>query len=205
MMYVEGIFFEMKLLPVALVATSRFNSHSSIFPSQLGLWSFQSSLLPRYPREMSTSLASAQSTDPEQSAKNCVPCSGLDSSAVLPLEQVQSHLQSTLPLWTLRQITGQDAPPNAQKLSRSFVAKSFQAALDAINAMGTIAEEENHHPDFHLTNYREVQIDLFTHKLNGITQNDLVLAEKLDQVSILYSPKWLKAHPEADSSSKAST
>ena len=64
--------------------------------------------------------------------------------------------------------------------------------------MGAIAERESHHPDFHLTNYRDVEITLWTHKLGGITENDLKLAEMLDnEVKIEYSPKWLKAHPEA--------
>ena len=79
-----------------------------------------------------------------------------------------------------------------------FTAKNFQAAMDAIQAMGIIAERENHHPDFHLTNYRDVRIEIFTHKLQGITENDVALAEMFSkEVKISYSPKWLKEHPEA--------
>ena len=89
-------------------------------------------------------------------------------------------------------------------ISKSLVAKTFQAALDALNEMGAIAEREGHHPDFHLTSYRNVQIDLFTHSLQGITENDLTLAELLDQVPIEYSPKWLKEHPAAASHAKNS-
>lgn len=86
---------------------------------------------------------------------------------------------------------------------RNFTAKNFQAALDAINACGAVAEAESHHPNFHLTNYREVGVDVWTHKLGGVTENDLILAQKLDaQVQVDYSPRWLKAHPEAASTAK---
>ena len=142
----------------------------------------------------------------------CVPCSSLDPSALLSLDNVKSHLETTLKLWTLESLPSKDSVTNDKDdqtsstswmLSRQFVAKNFQAALDAINAMGVIAEAQNHHPDFHLTNYRHVQIDVYTHKLNGITENDISLAALLDQgVSVAYSPKWLKEHPEASFTAK---
>jgi 4a-hydroxytetrahydrobiopterin dehydratase len=125
--------------------------------------------------------------------KKCLPCEGLDASAVLPIESVTQRLEQTLPLWSLQPIPGSDN----QLISKSFVAKNFQAALDAINAMGAIAEVQGHHPDFHLTSYRNVRIDLFTHSLQGITENDLTLAELFDQVPVDYSPKWLKENPAA--------
>lgn len=93
-------------------------------------------------------------------------------------------------MWTLQPKEG-----STGMLSRSFTAKNFQAALNAINSMGAIAESEGHHPDFHLTNYRDVRIDLYTHSVGGITENDIVLAEQLDRVEIVYSPKWLKDQP----------
>ena len=90
-----------------------------------------------------------------------------------------------------------------QKLTQVFVAKDFQAALDAINAMGVVAEREGHHPDFHLTNYREVKVVLYTHSLNGLTRNDFLLARMLnDEVSIRFSPKWLRANPDAQTRNK---
>mmetsp|Transcript_1595 Transcript_1595/g.3057 ORF Transcript_1595/g.3057 Transcript_1595/m.3057 type:complete len:151 (+) Transcript_1595:170-622(+) len=83
-------------------------------------------------------------------------------------------------------------------ICRKYTARNFQAALDSINAMGAIAERENHHPDFHLTGYRNVEVVLFTHSLGGISMNDIELAKMLDaDVIVDYSPKWLKSHPEA--------
>ena len=67
-------------------------------------------------------------------------------------------------------------------------------------AIGRIAERENHHPDMHLTGYRDVEIVLFTHSLEGISANDIALAKMIDtEVTFVYSPQWLRNHPEAHS------
>jgi 4a-hydroxytetrahydrobiopterin dehydratase len=89
-------------------------------------------------------------------------------------------------------------------LHRHYVTKNFQTALDSINAIGAIAEREGHHPNLHLTNYREVEIEIYTHKLNGLSKNDFILAEQISkEVSIDYSPKWLRENPDASSTSVA--
>lgn len=131
-------------------------------------------------------------------AKVCVPCSGLDESALLTQDQVKAEI-ATMPLWGLQEKDGIPC------ISRHYVAKSFQAALDSINAFGAIAERESHHPDFHLTKYREVEISIWTHKLGGLTKNDVELAKVLDkEVEVVYSPKWLREHPEAASTDGSS-
>lgn len=155
---------------------------------QKGTFSLQVPSSVSLPRQREDTMSACSMKD-----QKCVPCEGLDASAVLSLELVTQRLETSLPLWSLQPIPGSDN----QLISKSFVAKNFQAALDAINAMGAIAESQGHHPDFHLTSYRNVRIDLFTHSLQGITENDLVLAELFDQVPVEYSPKWLKEHPAA--------
>ena len=55
-----------------------------------------------------------------------------------------------------------------------------------------MAEAEGHHPDLHLTNFRDVSITVSTHVVGGITQPDIILAAKLDAVPVEYSPKWLR-------------
>jgi 4a-hydroxytetrahydrobiopterin dehydratase len=106
----------------------------------------------------------------------------------VPLERVQAVLPS-LPLWKLSD--------DHKRLSRAFTAKSFAAALAFINAVGAVAEAEGHHPDLHLTSYRKVEIVLYTHAVGGLTENDLIMAALIDAVPVVYSPKWLKEHPEA--------
>eukprot|EP00527_Entomoneis_sp_CCMP2396_P002728 CAMPEP_0198145398 /NCGR_PEP_ID=MMETSP1443-20131203/23197_1 /TAXON_ID=186043 /ORGANISM="Entomoneis sp., Strain CCMP2396" /LENGTH=123 /DNA_ID=CAMNT_0043809037 /DNA_START=201 /DNA_END=572 /DNA_ORIENTATION=- len=120
----------------------------------------------------------------------------MDPSFLLSSDQIQEQLSiKKLSMWTYS--------PDQKQISRSFMAKSFQAALDALNAMGAIAEQESHHPDFHLTDYRNLQVVLWTHKVGGVTESDLTLAALLDQqVTVDYSPKWLKEHPEAEASAQ---
>ena len=136
------------------------------------------------------------------SAPKCVPCSGLDDSAKLSVDEARTELASIKnpsSLWALK-----ESPDGVLSLSRKFTARNFQAAIDSINAVGAIAELENHHPDLHLTNYREVEIEIYTHKVNGITRNDFVLAGKINgEVTIEYSPKWLRENPAAVSTSKS--
>ena len=67
-------------------------------------------------------------------------------------------------------------------LSRDFKFKDFKEALDFINKVGAIAEEEGHHPDIHLTSYNKVKIELFTHAISGLSENDFILAAKIDQL-----------------------
>lgn len=143
---------------------------------------------------------------------NCIPCSSLDKSHLIPIDVIRDRVNRELPLWSVRQGRGaEDVVVSADgssktdntgggfesMLFRKFTAKNFQAALDAINAMGAIAEAESHHPNFHLTNYRDVEVEIFTHKLGGVSENDFALAKLLDQVQIDYSPKWLKENPHS--------
>lgn len=105
-------------------------------------------------------------------------------------DEVDAHLQQlSSKVWCLSS--------NGDSISRSFVCRNFKAALAVINAAGDVAENLAHHPDLHLTNYRNVEIRIFTHAVNGLTVDDFKLASALDAISIDYSPKWLKEHPEA--------
>ncbi len=74
------------------------------------------------------------------------------------------------------------------------MAKNFSQALESINAIGRIAERENHHPDVHLTGYRNVEIVLYTHSIGGVSANDLSLARMIEEEvgckREFYSPKW---------------
>ena len=123
--------------------------------------------------------------------KVCAPCASLNEEALLSIELIQGQL-ADMPLWSLEETDG------GYCISRRFTAQNFQAALEALNSFGAIAEREGHHPDLHLTNYREVTISLWTHKLGGLTQNDLTLAKVFDtEVEVVYSPKWLRENPGA--------
>ena len=81
-------------------------------------------------------------------------------------------------------------------MSRTFTAKNWAAAMSFFNAVSEIAEEEGHHPDLHLTSWRNVAVELSTHAIGGLSMPDLVMAAKIDAIKVDYSPKWLRERPE---------
>ncbi|KAJ1443326.1 pterin 4 alpha carbinolamine dehydratase-domain-containing protein [Ochromonadaceae sp. CCMP2298] len=85
-----------------------------------------------------------------------------------------------------------------KSISRVFTCRNFKAAVDFINRAAEVAERADiqHHPDLHLTQYRDVVVTCWTHAAEGLTQYDFKLARALDSVGVDYSPKWLKARPE---------
>jgi len=98
-------------------------------------------------------------------------------------DQVQTRL-GAIPLWKLSD--------DGTAIYREFTTKNWGAAMAFFNTLSELAEEEGHHPDFHLTNWRNVRIDLSTHAIGGLSIPDFVIAAKLDNIPITYSPKWLK-------------
>ena len=89
-----------------------------------------------------------------------------------------------VPVWSLN--------PQRTAISRAFTAKNWQCAVDFLNALSAVAEAEGHHPDVHLTNYRDVRVEVTTHAIGGLSLHDFVLAAKLDGIDVTYSPKWLR-------------
>lgn len=65
--------------------------------------------------------------------------------------------------------------------------KDFAAAVRFLQDIAEVAEEEDHHPDIHLTGYRKLKIDLSTHAVGGLSENDFILAAKIEKL-----PKELK-------------
>ena len=107
--------------------------------------------------------------------------------------------RDSVKLWTI-------VPPEGEspaKLQREFVCKNFVAALDFITAAGAIAEERGHHPDFHLTGYRNVRVVVYSHGVSALTDNDFNLCVQIDgDVKISYSPKFLKENPHIAATAK---
>jgi len=65
--------------------------------------------------------------------------------------------------------------------------KGFLSAVEFIEKIAQVAEAEDHHPDLHLTGYRKLAIELSTHAIGGLSENDFILAAKIDQL-----PRQLK-------------
>lgn len=66
-------------------------------------------------------------------------------------------------------------------LRRAFKFKNFREALDFINRVGELAEEQGHHPELHF-GWGHVELEVWTHKIDGLTQSDFVFAAKVDQL-----------------------
>ena len=64
-------------------------------------------------------------------------------------------------------------------LEKEYSFKNFKEALDFTNRVGAIAEQEDHHPDIHL-GWGKVKLTLWTHSIGGLSENDFILAAKLD-------------------------
>ncbi|HSX08875.1 MAG TPA: 4a-hydroxytetrahydrobiopterin dehydratase [Candidatus Saccharimonadales bacterium] len=102
--------------------------------------------------------------------KKCVPCEG----GVKPLkpDEYGSYLRTELSGWT---------DVDAVKIEKDYKFKDFQEALDFIARVGQIAEGEGHHPDIYLHDYKFVKLTLSTHAIGGLSENDFILASKIDQ------------------------
>jgi 4a-hydroxytetrahydrobiopterin dehydratase len=109
----------------------------------------------------------------ELRAKRCVSCEA-GVPAMTP-EQVKLHL-AAVPGWTLTE--------DGKRIRRQWRVKEFLTALDFFNRVGVIAEQEDHHPDLHLVGYRNVTIEIWTHALGGLSENDFILAAKIDMLPV---------------------
>jgi 4a-hydroxytetrahydrobiopterin dehydratase len=73
---------------------------------------------------------------------------------------------------------------DGKAIRREWRVKDFASGLDFFDRIGRIAEEQDHHPDLHLTGYRNVAIELSTHAVGGLSENDFILAAKIDQLPV---------------------
>ena len=101
----------------------------------------------------------------------CVPCEG--GVPMLQRDAAATFLKAT-PDWSLSD--------DAKMISRKVGLKNFVQAMQLLNKIGDVAESEGHHPDLHLTGYRNVRIDLTTHAIGGLSENDFIVAAKIDQL-----------------------
>ena len=67
-------------------------------------------------------------------------------------------------------------------ITKDFIFKNFNHAIEFINKIASIAEKENHHPDILLHGYKRVNIKLFTHSFNGLSDKDFKVAEEIDRI-----------------------
>ena len=104
------------------------------------------------------------------SARKCTPCEG--GTAPLPPSAAQQFL-ADLNGWEL---------VDGKLIRKTVKCKDFMDAVALISRIAPIAEAEDHHPDLHLTGYRKLTIELSTHAIGGLSENDFILAAKIDKL-----------------------
>jgi 4a-hydroxytetrahydrobiopterin dehydratase len=118
-----------------------------------------------------------QSVD-ELVRKKCVPCEG--GVDPYPLDEAKRQLES-LPGWYLTH--------EGQRIRKDWKVKNFMAGMEFFNRCAVIAEEDGHHPDLHIEGYRNLSVELWTHAIGGLSENDFILAAKIDQLPIQLADK----------------
>lgn len=113
----------------------------------------------------------------ELAKKKCVPCE--DKTGRLEADESVEFL-AQLDRWHIIENT---------TIEKTLQFKDFASALSFINKVGEIAEKENHHPDISLFSWNKVKFHLSTHSINGLSENDFILAAKIDELA-RQSRKW---------------
>ena len=106
---------------------------------------------------------------PELADKTCVPCKG----GVEPFKTgAINALKPQIPKWEV---------VKEHHLKRTFTFADFRTALDFVNRVGEVAEQQGHHPDILLT-WGKAEITLWTHKIDGLSESDFIMAAKIDKL-----------------------
>src|SRR4051812_9083759 len=105
--------------------------------------------------------------------KACTPCEG--DVPPLSADDVKGLLE---------EVEGWQLAAEGRRIRRTWTAKHFMAAIDFFNRVAALAEQEGHHPDLHLEGYRHVTVEVWTHALGGLSENDFILAAKINQIPI---------------------
>lgn len=105
--------------------------------------------------------------------KKCVPCEG----GVPKLTPDEAEAQN-------KELTGWEIVRDHQRIRKNWTVKNFMAGMRFFNAVAELAEEEGHHPDLHIEGYRNASIEIWTHAIGGLSENDFILAAKIDALPV---------------------
>jgi 4a-hydroxytetrahydrobiopterin dehydratase len=112
-------------------------------------------------------------TNEDLARKKCTPCEG--GVPALGADEARAFLD---------RVEGWQLTEDGKRIRRAWTAKNFMAAIDFFDKIATLAEQEGHHPDLHLEGYRHATVEIWTHASGGLTENDFILAAKINQVPI---------------------
>lgn len=115
----------------------------------------------------------AENTIQELKSKKCVPCEG--GVPAVSRQDAEGYLAG-LAGWSLTE--------DGQAIEKKWTVKNFMAGMEFLNRVAELAENDQHHPDLHLTGYRQVRIQLSTHAIGGLSENDFILAAKINDLPV---------------------
>jgi len=102
--------------------------------------------------------------------KKCVPCEG--GMQPFTEAQIKEYLSQLKTEWEVL---------DTKKIHKKFKFKDFKETIAFVNKVADLAEQEGHHPDITI-NYNRITIELFTHSIGGLSENDFILAAKIEQL-----------------------
>ena len=108
----------------------------------------------------------------ELAEKHCKPCEG----GTLPLSEAEENRFLEMVGWEIDR-------SGVHKIRTSYTFRDFKESMAFVNRIAAIAEEEQHHFDVHIS-YRKVIIELSTHAIRGLSENDFILAAKIEQIFV---------------------
>lgn len=110
----------------------------------------------------------------ELCTRKCVPCrGGVDPLSGDALHQMLQQLPRDE--WKLLFVNGHSC------ICRKYTFPNFKIAMQFLNLVAAVANTEKHHPNIHLVDYRDVELEIYTHAINGLHPNDFILAAKCDK------------------------
>jgi len=113
----------------------------------------------------------AEKTRKDLASLTCVPCRG----GIPPLDEMKVKLMlDVIPGW--KKVEG-----SVDKIAKTYKFKDFNESMEFVNKVAVIAEQEDHHPDI-LIHWNEVTLTAWTHAINGLFDNDFIVAAKIDEL-----------------------
>lgn len=111
--------------------------------------------------------------------KKCVPCEG--GTPPLSADEVKNYLSQLKEEWKVLGVYQRDPASLGDRIHKQFKFGDFKQAVEFVNKVAGIAENEGHHPDIAIR-YSKVEITLWTHAIGGLSENDFILAAKIDNI-----------------------
>jgi 4a-hydroxytetrahydrobiopterin dehydratase len=84
----------------------------------------------------------------------------------------------------LKELAGWKLSARGKRIRKEWIVKNFLSGIDFFQRIANLAEAEGHHPDLHLEGYRQVVVEIWTHAIGGLSENDFILAAKIDQLPV---------------------